>query len=258
MHLFPDADANLTTIYPEYPLANVLVCFGIILVLSVDQIATSLWKSLQITQANKTIDSAKAINTISWAEHGHDHDHGQDCVHDHPNGICDLRSHSSSDSAVSLSLPHSHDHDHESHNENCGFMTCEHDASKFSGCDAAEDCDIGIQKVTSASDEQVDRDPRQSFAIIDASQSQRPVKGVDSPSQLLHLDLGIDSLGLMQEESFKDLLVAYIMEISIAAHSIIIGVNLGLLGENDISSIVALMIAVGFHQVNTASIGVHC
>lgn len=46
-----------------------------------------------------------------------------------------------------------------------------------------------------------------------------------------------------------DMLVAYIMEFSIAAHSIIIGVNLGLLGEDDISSIVALMIALGFHQL---------
>eukprot|EP01035_Chromulina_nebulosa_P041742 gene41742-56517_t len=60
-----------------------------------------------------------------------------------------------------------------------------------------------------------------------------------------------DDLGrtaLLQEESFKNIIAAYIMEFSIAAHSIIIGVNLGLLGEDDISSIVALMIVMGFHQ----------
>ena len=60
---------------------------------------------------------------------------------------------------------------------------------------------------------------------------------------------GLAALALLQEESFKNIVTAYIMEFSIAAHSIIIGVNLGLLGEDDIStSIVALMIALGFHQ----------
>ena len=39
-----DADEDLSTIYPDYPLANVLVCFGIILVLSIDQIAITLWR----------------------------------------------------------------------------------------------------------------------------------------------------------------------------------------------------------------------
>jgi hypothetical protein len=43
-------------------------------------------------------------------------------------------------------------------------------------------------------------------------------------------------------------MAAYIMEFSITAHSIIIGVNLGLQEEDDISSIVALMIALGFHH----------
>ena len=68
-------------------------------------------------------------------------------------------------------------------------------------------------------------------------------------AQSLPFDVGVAALALMQEESFKDIMAAYIMEFSIAAHSIIIGVNLGLLGEDDISSIVALMIALGFHQV---------
>eukprot|EP01036_Dinobryon_divergens_P036575 gene36575-47657_t len=59
---------------------------------------------------------------------------------------------------------------------------------------------------------------------------------------------GLSALALLQEESFKNIIAAYIMEFSIAAHSIIIEVNLGLLGEDDISSIVALMIVMGFHQ----------
>ena len=224
MHLFPDADENLSAIYPDYPLANVLVCFGIILVLSIEQIATTFWRKLYPTQQlviknniASSHDANKAVSNISsLPDHGHDHNHG------HPNENSELGAHSSSASTgvvgvvVSLPVPHnnhSHDHDHESHNENCGFMTCQHDAA------AASVGNKGTKKI--ASDEQV---------------------------------LGIAALALIQEEeSFKDIVAAYIMEFSIAAHSIIIGVNLGLLGEDNVSSIVALMIALGFHQVTVRS-----
>ena len=188
MHLFPDADEGLSTIYPDYPLANVLVCFGIILVLSIDQIAITLWRRLH---PNKNVDSSMLDNR---------------------NGHSELKIHSSSESGRSVP---NQDHDHEAHHENCGFMTCEHDAS--AGNQGAQ-----------TSDEQV--------------------VGTEH-AQPLPLDLGMPALALLQEEIFKDIMTAYIMEFSIAAHSIIIGINLGLLGENDISSIVALMIALGFHQV---------
>jgi hypothetical protein len=65
-------------------------------------------------------------------------------------------------------------------------------------------------------------------------------------AQSLLFDLGVAAQALIQEESFKDIVAAYIMEFSIAAHSIIIGVNLELQEEDDISSFVALMIALGF------------
>ena len=205
MHLFPDADENLSTIYPDYPLANVLVCFGIILVLSIDQIATTLWRRLHPTQINRNGDlphDAKAANIVSLPDHSHD----QDQVHPYENS--DLRVHPSPHSGIS----HNQDHDHESHHENCGFMTCEHHASAGNK---------GTQEV-----------------VVES-------RGAQS----LPFDLGVAAQALIQEDSFKDIVAAYIMEFSIAAHSIIIGVNLGLLGEDDISSIVALMIALGFHQV---------
>ena len=171
-----------------------LVCFGIILVLSIDQIATTLWRILHPTQMNRNVDlphDAKAVNIVSLPNHSHDHD-----------------PHSG--------MSHNQDHDHESHRENCGFMKCEHQAS------------AGNKGTQEMADEQV----------------------VESGgAQSLPFDVGVAALALMQEESFKDIMAAYIMEFSIAAHSIIIGVNLGLLGEDDISSIVALMIALGFHQV---------
>eukprot|EP01035_Chromulina_nebulosa_P032300 gene32300-43143_t len=205
LHLFADADENLSTIYPDYPLANLLVCFGIILVLSIDQIALFLWRRLHPIQVNKNINS-------SLPDHGHDHGH------DLPNGHSELKVLSSSQSGrKSVPVPHSQDHDHESHHENCGFMTCEHDVSAGNK---------GAQKKMAWNEQGVGTERAQS----------------------LPLDLGMPALALLQEASFKDIVASYIMEFSIAAHSIIIGVNLGLLGEDDISSIVALMIALGFHQ----------
>jgi len=202
MHLFPDADENLSTIYPDYPLANVLVCFGIILVLSIDQIATTCWRRLHPNQMIKIVDSPHDAKTVN-VDCSHDHDHAHSI--------------NSSPNSESLPVHHSQDHDHEAHHENCGFIACEHGVR-------AEN--KGTQKM--AGEQAVD----------------------SSRAQSLPFDLNVAALELIQEESFKDIVAAYIMEFSIAAHSIIIGVNLGLLGEDDIPSIVALMIALGFHQVS--------
>jgi hypothetical protein len=49
-------------------------------------------------------------------------------------------------------------------------------------------------------------------------------------------------------DSVRDLITAYIMELSIAVHSIIIGIDLGLLGHNDMSTLVPLVIVLSFHQ----------
>ena len=92
MHLFPDADEDLSTIYPDYPLANVLVCFGIILVLSIDQIAIPLWRRLHPIQGKQNVDSS---------------------LPDRRNGHRILIVHSSSQPGKSVaSQDHHHDHDH--------------------------------------------------------------------------------------------------------------------------------------------------
>lgn len=53
---------------------------------------------------------------------------------------------------------------------------------------------------------------------------------------------------VLNSNSLRDLITAYVMEISIAVHSIIIGVDLGLLGQGEITTLISLMIALGFHQ----------
>jgi zinc transporter ZupT len=53
---------------------------------------------------------------------------------------------------------------------------------------------------------------------------------------------------LFQTDDLRDLMTTYLMEMTVAIHSVIIGVNLGLMGESDVATIVSLMIALGFHQ----------
>jgi len=53
---------------------------------------------------------------------------------------------------------------------------------------------------------------------------------------------------LEEAKTFKDLISAYSLEISTAIHSIIIGFDLGILGNNKISTITVLLIVLSFHQ----------
>jgi zinc transporter ZupT len=53
---------------------------------------------------------------------------------------------------------------------------------------------------------------------------------------------------VLNSDSLRDLITAYVMEISIAVHSIIIGVDLGMLGQGQLSTLISLIIALSFHQ----------
>ena len=59
----------------------------------------------------------------------------------------------------------------------------------------------------------------------------------------------VHGMNLIKDESATKIIIkAFIMEGSIAVHSIIIGIDLGALGSEDTSTIKALMIAFAFHQ----------
>eukprot|EP00607_Mallomonas_marina_P010584 CAMPEP_0182423018 /NCGR_PEP_ID=MMETSP1167-20130531/8901_1 /TAXON_ID=2988 /ORGANISM="Mallomonas Sp, Strain CCMP3275" /LENGTH=265 /DNA_ID=CAMNT_0024601595 /DNA_START=215 /DNA_END=1012 /DNA_ORIENTATION=+ len=53
---------------------------------------------------------------------------------------------------------------------------------------------------------------------------------------------------IADSKSFVALIKAYMMEIAIAIHSIIIGVSMGMMGPDEISSLRAIIIAIVFHQ----------
>jgi zinc transporter 1/2/3 len=54
---------------------------------------------------------------------------------------------------------------------------------------------------------------------------------------------------LMQAESLRELVSLYAMELSVSVHSIIIGVDIGLLsGGSSLTTLVALICAIAFHQ----------
>lgn len=189
--MLPDADADLTYVYPDYPLSNVLACFGIILVLSIDQ-STMLFLHQERNSGALGAPETAVKNDREVHPSGHeDITHAYD--HDH------------------------HDHGHE-HHENCGFMNC-------SNGDISNSVIIEMNTIDGTVEEKQRYD---ALALNDLS-----VKSI---------------LGTISVEILQATVTAYIMEFSIAIHSIIIGVNLGLLGEDSVSSIVALMIALGFHQ----------
>eukprot|EP01034_Spumella_vulgaris_P021836 gene21836-27907_t len=76
-------------------------------------------------------------------------------------------------------------------------------------------------------------------------QSKHREVSVISNVQEGELDLFVN---VMNSNSLRDLVTAYVMEISIAVHSIIIGVDLGILGQGELTTLVSLMIALSFHQ----------
>lgn len=55
---------------------------------------------------------------------------------------------------------------------------------------------------------------------------------------------------LVRAEGLRELVALYMMEVSISVHSIIIGVDIGLLaGDGTLTTLVALICAMAFHQV---------
>lgn len=61
-------------------------------------------------------------------------------------------------------------------------------------------------------------------------------------------DHGHDLAAILMADSFQSAVKAYLVELSVAMHSIIIGFSVGILGNDEVSTIQALMVAIGFHQ----------
>jgi solute carrier family 39 (zinc transporter), member 1/2/3 len=82
-----------------------------------------------------------------------------------------------------------------------------------------------------------------------SADSPQALSGIESPTSPKACDHGRAINMISNASSFTVIVKAYMMEISIAIHSIIIGVAVGgLAGEENIQSLQALIIAIAFHQ----------
>eukprot|EP01041_Mallomonas_annulata_P000977 gene977-1911_t len=103
------------------------------------------------------------------------------------------------------------------------------------------DCDGKLCKDIEA----VGQDVLVTSAAVKFNHLEPKSQGPKCQHQHSHASLNV----LADSRSFVLLIKAYVMEVAIAIHSIIIGLSLGLMGEDEISSIQALTIAMAFHQL---------
>jgi len=115
------------------------------------------------------------------------------------------------------------------HNESCGFVTCGHS-------DGTEAVTLHVNSghkqldfnANAGIDELIDQDI---CATLD----------VTADSELMN--------GLMASNELKDIVLLYSLEVSISVHSVIIGVDIGLLtGRANMTALVTLICAISFHQ----------
>lgn len=137
---------------------------------------------------------------------------------------------------------HSHQHEHQHHdhetdgdcNANCEFIQ-ENELNQSIECDGKLCKDVttivnDIQKVSAAAKFKVD------------GVSVAKVGTTVSCEHSHALTMVLDAKGLMV------LIKAYLVEVAIATHSVIIGFSLGLMGDDQLNTLKALIAAISFHQ----------
>jgi zinc transporter ZupT len=193
MHLLPEAEEGLSSVYADYSLSYALAALGVVLVLFIDKM-TILWvRRRRLAQRLLSISSSEKP--------------GQSC-NDHDS------------SRIS-----------DEHHENCGFVTCVHSLEEGGGPRPRSISPRVIIDAESASSQRLAGVPG---ADLGKTEEEDEVHGLVAE--------------LFQTDDLRDLMTTYLMEMTVAIHSVIIGVNLGLMGESDVATIVSLMIALGFHQ----------
>ena len=117
--MIPDADGDLSEVYPDYSLANAFTCFGIVLVVAIDQFTIS-WVQSRKNSSNSNLISMKDTvrnneNSISTHDHSHSHDN-EECGES-----CHLENGNNEKPKVEFEA-----NDFE-HNERCSFVECQHE-----------------------------------------------------------------------------------------------------------------------------------
>jgi solute carrier family 39 (zinc transporter), member 1/2/3 len=221
---------------PDYPLAFALTGFGVFIVLFLEQIALIFATRKQ--NQNKTSKSSAAKNLSN------EYSLSPQVIYDSPSN----RPHEEQEKHEKAhDISNNSNNDDIEHNEDCGFVNCTHDINKVAtitshGLDHHPHHTIHPSPPSSSSSTnnhmQVTRSSQQPPQSLSVSQSVSPP--IDEETMALE--------GVLKADSLQDMILAYTLEISTAVHSIIIGVNLGLLGQNEYATITELLIALCFHQ----------
>lgn len=206
IHLLPDADELLSELVPDYNLANVITCGGVLFVLFMEQI-TFIMARKPTAKNNYSNNNSEQHNVIHTSS-------GTIPVYDTSVNSAGCSMHETATLC-------------ENSNNECSLLPSS--SSSFS-----------------SSPRQYSAARRNSCSSEIRKQSKHREVSVISNIQETELDLFVS---VMNSNSLRDLITAYVMEISIAVHSIIIGVDLGLLDErSQLTTLVSLMIALSFHQ----------
>lgn len=200
MHLLPEADEELSEVVPDYSLAFALTAFGVILNLTMEQVALMYLASCRTKpdgqdQSSKSDAPSNENIALEALEHG----------------------------------------------EHCGFVKCEHG----SHADQAVIKTTPFANINSATLV----GPRTTTPAKTAPTSN--ARGLKEQEEEAGSEEGAEELvaSLVRAEGLRELVALYAMELSVSVHSIIIGVDIGLLaGGGSMTTLVALICAIAFHQ----------
>lgn len=220
----PEAAEILDELLPEYPLAFALTGLGVIIVLVIEQIVLMLASSRRkysSTKPSSKYSGNTDKNLISPVFRPDSDEHNEDC------GFVSCE-HTKQEDIESKILNHDHDHDHDHGHQ--------HDHGHSGPCSSS--CAHEPESPPSRF-----RSDSHSHEHHSHPGSAKLIVGEDTHDhELLALD------DLAKADTMQDLVLAYALEMSTAIHSIIIGVNLGLLGDGEYNTISILLVALCFHQ----------
>ena len=218
IHLIPDADGDLSEVYPDFPVAFVITSGGILLIVAIEQIAMIV-ASRAFANGHKDAPSKSvALENFNAPDAESGHHHKEDCGL--KNCDCDPNETSPPSSPARV--------------KSVELVACEDP-------DHSANCHVHVE-----------HDHSHSYHHNDA----------DKPPVEIHCahdhDLGLAARLAQSGDSVRDIVMVYALELSIAIHSIIIGVDIGLLSRSsDMVTLITLIIAVSFHQyIEGFSVGV--
>lgn len=220
----PEANEQLEEIFPEYPLSFALTGLGVAIVLAIEQITLAI-----------------GAKTREGHHNHHDHSHGHEHVHSTKG-----KGSSQFFTAVSGMPADSRELEEPLHTEDCGFVKCQHNNNYH----ATEVSSTNIHKRKSSKDfghdhghgHVMDHGHDHGHDCAHEHHEEKP----RHPSYDEHNHEAVALDDILQAESMRDLITAYALEVSTAIHSIVIGVDLGML--DDYNTVAILLAALCFHQ----------